>query len=197
METRREFEIVCEASNGREALRGCLDLQPDVAILDIAMPQLNGIEVATQACRGNHKLKIVFLTMHADETYLVRALRAGAQAYLLKESAADDLLPAMNAVLAGKCFFSPAISNALLADPVQKMRDWKVTDSLDLLSRRELEVLQLLAEGHTNKEIATLLNVSVSTIDTHRLHIMQKLNLRHFADLVLYAFRKGILSNAG
>jgi two-component system, NarL family, response regulator NreC len=199
LESEPGVEIVGEASDGREALRLCQTLRPDIAILDIAMPQLNGIEVTAQASKHDPKLKVIILSMYADETYIIRALIAGARSYLMKEATEDDLLPALRAVVAGKSFFSPGISKILLDDYVRQLQNRGLTDSWELLSNREREVLQLLAEGHTNKEVASLLNVGVSTIDTHRNRIMQKLNLRHFADLVLYAVRKGIISsgNAG
>ena len=195
LETEPGVEVVGEAADGREALRLCQTLKPDVAILDVAMPQLNGIDVTAQSVKVDPNLKVVILSMYADETYIVRALTAGARSYLLKEATEEDLLPALRAVIAGKSFFSPGISKILLEDYVRQLQRRGLKDSWDLLSSREREVLQLLAEGHTNKEIAGLLSVGVSTIDTHRNRIMQKLNLRHFADLVLYAVRKGIVSS--
>lgn len=195
LESEPGVEIVGEASDGREALRLCQTMNPDVAILDIAMPQLNGIEVTAQACKLDANLKVIILSMYADETYIVKALTAGARSYLMKEATEDDLIPALRAVVAGKSFFSPGISKILLDDYVRQLQNRGLTDSWELLSSREREVLQLLAEGRTNKEVASLLNVGVSTIDTHRNRIMQKLNLRHFADLVLYAVRKGIISS--
>lgn len=195
LESEPGVEIVGEASDGREALRLCQTLNPDVAIFDIAMPQLNGIEVTAQACKQNPNLKVIILSMYADESYIVRALTAGARSYLMKEATEDDLIPALRAVAAGKSSFSPGISKILLDDYVRHLQTRGLTDSWELLSAREREVLQLLAEGRTNKEVASLLNVGVSTIDTHRNRIMQKLNLRNFADLVLYAVRKGIISS--
>lgn len=194
LESEAGITVVGEASDGREALKLCQTLHPDIAILDIAMPLLNGIEVTAQACKQDPNLKVVILSMYADETYIVRALTAGARAYLMKEATEDDLLPALRAVTAGKSFFSPGISKILLDDYVRQLQQRGLTDSWELLSPREREVLQLLAEGRTNKEVAALLNVGVATIDTHRNKIMQKLGLRHFADLVLYAVRKGVIS---
>jgi DNA-binding NarL/FixJ family response regulator len=195
LETEPGIDVVGEAADGREALRMCQTLRPDVAILDIAMPQLNGIEVAAQACKHDPNLKVIVLSMYADETYIVRALTAGARSYLMKEATEEDLIPALRAVIAGKSFFSPGISKILLDDYVRQLQHRGLTDSWELLSTREREVLQLLAEGHTNKEVASMLNVGVSTIETHRNRIMQKLSLRNFADLVLYAVRKGIISS--
>ena len=194
LESAAGIEIVGEAADGRQALKLCESLHPDIAILDIAMPQLNGIEVTAQATRRNPALKVIILSMYADESYIVRALSAGAKSYLLKQATEDDLLPAVRAVSAGKSFFSPSISKMLLDDYLRHLRQRGLTDSWDLLTGREREVLQLLAEGNTNKEVASALNVSVSTIETHRNRIMEKLNLRNFAELVLYAVRKGVVS---
>ena len=195
LESEPGFEVVGEAADGREALRLCQTLHADIAILDIAMPQLNGIEVTAKAIKQNSNLKVIILSMYADEVYIVRALSAGARSYLLKEATEEDLLPAVRAVAAGKSFFSPGISRILLDDYVRQLQRRGLTDSWDLLSSREREVLQLLAEGHTNKAVASLLKVGVSTVETHRNRIMQKLHLRHFADLVLYAVRKGIVQS--
>jgi DNA-binding NarL/FixJ family response regulator len=194
LESAAGIEIVGEAADGREALKLCELLHPDIAILDIAMPQLNGIEVTAQATRRNPALKVIILSMYADESYIVRALSAGAKSYLLKQATEDDLLPAVRAVSAGKSFFSPSISKMLLDDYLRHLRQRGLTDSWDLLTGREREVLQLLAEGNTNKEVASALSVSVSTIETHRNRIMEKLSLRNFAELVLYAVRKGVVS---
>lgn len=188
------LEVIGEAADGREALRLCETLAPDVAIVDISMPQLNGIEVTAQAIRQRPELRVIILSMYADESYIIRALSAGARGYLLKEATEDDLLPAVRAVSAGKSFFSPAISRILLDDYVRQLQQRGISDSWDLLTAREREVLQLLAEGNTNKEVASILNVGVSTVETHRNHIMQKLNLRNFAELVLYAVRKGVIA---
>jgi DNA-binding NarL/FixJ family response regulator len=194
LESAAGMEIVGEAADGRQALKLCESLHPDIAILDIAMPQLNGIEVTAQATRRNPALKVIILSMYADESYIVRALSAGAKSYLLKQATEDDLLPAVRAVSAGKSFFSPSISKMLLDDYLRHLRQRGLTDSWDLLTGREREVLQLLAEGNTNKEVASALSVSVSTIETHRNRIMEKLSLRNFAELVLYAVRKGVVS---
>jgi len=195
LESESDMQIVGEASEGREALRMCETLQPDVAILDVAMPQLNGLEVAAQAVRHWPGLRVIILSMYADEAYIVRALLAGARGYLLKEATEDDLVPAVRAVHAGKSYFSPAISRVLAEDYVRQLQQRGQQDSWDLLTAREREVLQLLAEGKTNKEVAGILNIGVSTVDTHRNRIMQKLGLRNFAELVLYAVRKGIVSS--
>jgi DNA-binding NarL/FixJ family response regulator len=187
-------EVVGEAANGREALKAIESLKPDMAILDVAMPMLNGIEVTAQAMKAFPELKVIILSMYADEAYVVRALTAGARAYLLKEATEEDLLPAVRAVAGGRSFFSPAISAILLADYVRHLKQRGLEDSYDVLSDREKEVLQLLAEGRTNKEAAALLNLSLSTIETHRLKLMQKLGLHNTAEIVLYAVRKGIIA---
>lgn len=188
------LEVVGEAANGREALRLLETLRPEMAILDVAMPMLNGIEVATQAMKLWPELKVIMLSMYADEAYVVRALTAGARGYLLKEATEEDLLPAVRAVAAGRSFFSPAIASLLLADYVRHLKQRGLEDSYDVLSDREKEVLQLLAEGKTNKEAAGVLNLSLSTVETHRLKLMQKLGLHNTAEIVLYAVRKGIIA---
>jgi two-component system, NarL family, response regulator NreC len=194
LETESGLEIAGEAADGRTALRLCETLAPDIAILDIAMPQLNGIDVTALAVKQNPDLKVIILSMYADESYIARALSVGARAYLLKEATEDDLLPAVRAVAAGKSYFSPAISRTLLDDYVRQLRQRGLEDCWELLTGREREVLQLLAEGNTNKEVAAILGVGASTIETHRNRIMQKLNLQNFAELVLYAVRKGVIA---
>lgn len=187
-------EVVGEAANGREALKLIETLKPDMAILDVAMPMLNGIDVTAQAMKQFPNLKVIILSMYADESYVVRALTAGARAYLLKEATEEDLLPAVRAVGNGRSFFSPAISSILLADYVRHLKQRGLEDSYEILSDREKEVLQLLAEGKSNKEAASVLNLSLSTVETHRLKLMQKLGLHNTAEIVLYAVRKGIIA---
>ena len=187
-------QIVGEASDGAECLRLCEALGPDVAILDIAMPRLNGIEVTARAIKRDPRLKVIILSMYADEAYVVRALGAGARAYLLKEATEEDLLPAVRAVVAGRSFFSPAVSRLLLEDYVRQLKQRGLEDSYHLLTDREKEVLQLLAEGRSNKEVAAVLDVGVSTVETHRANLMQKLGLRNTAEVVLYAVRKGVIA---
>jgi DNA-binding NarL/FixJ family response regulator len=187
-------QVVGEAGDGREAVRLAAELEPDVVVIDIAMPLLNGIDATSQICRENPRIGVVILSMHADESYVLRALNAGARAYLLKESADDDLERAVKAVAAGKPFFSPAVAQAMLEDYVRLMREKGVQDSYDLLTEREREILQLLAEGKSNKEVAALLNLSPYTVESHRNNLMQKLNLHNTADIVLYAVRKAIIS---
>ena len=185
--------VVGEAEDGAQAVRLAEELNPDVVILDIAMPQLNGIEAASQIARKNKRTAIVMLSMYSDEEYLVRALNAGVRGYLLKDSAEPDLIRAVRAVAGGRTFFSPAITELLLDDYVARLQQRELPDSYELLTDREKQVLQLLAEGKTNKEVAVMLNLGLSTIETHRLNLMQKLNLHNTAELVLYAVKKKVL----
>ncbi len=193
LEEEAGIEIVGEARDGREALDLCETLRPDLAILDIAMPQLNGIEVASQALKQNPLLRVIMLSMYAHESYIIRALMAGAKGYLLKDAAEEDLLPAVRAVSQDRSFFSPAISKLLAEDYVRYLQQSGQEDSYRLLTDREKEILQLLAEGKSNKESASILNIGVSTVETHRGKMMQKLGLHNTAELVLYAVRKGIV----
>jgi two-component system response regulator NreC len=187
------LSVVAEAGDGLDAMRLCEEHRPDLLILDIAMPKLNGIEVAARAQKLDPRPGVIILSMHADESYIIRALSAGARAYLLKSATDEDLLPAVRAVAAGKPFFSPAVTAVLVEDYIRQLRTRGLSDSFDLLTDREKEVLQLLAEGRSNKEVATQLNVGLSTIETHRANLMQKLNLHNTAEIVLYAVRKGII----
>ena len=169
-------------------------LKPDVVVMDIGMPNLNGIEAAREIRKTLPDTQIVMLSMHSDEGYVLRALKAGAKAYLLKDSAEADLAQAIRAAAAGKSFFSPAVGKVLLEDYIRKLQRTGAEDSYELLSPREREILQLVAEGKSSKEIATLLNLSVYTVETHRAHVMQKLNVHGIPELILYAVRKGIIS---
>jgi two-component system response regulator NreC len=193
LENQPGFKVVGEAAEGREAVVLAEERQPDVAVLDIAMPILNGIEAARQICTKAPQTAVVFLSMHRDEAYLMKALRAGARAYLLKDSAEYDLINAVRAVTEGKAFFSPAISKMLADDYMRQMQELEVEDSYELLTTREREILQLLAEGKSNKEVAVMLELSLYTVETHRGNILQKLNLHSGAELVLYAIRKGVI----
>jgi DNA-binding NarL/FixJ family response regulator len=185
--------VVAEAADGLEALRLCEEHRPDILILDIGMPKLNGIDVAARAQKVERPPRVIILSMHADESYIMRALAAGARAYLLKDATDEDLLPAVRAVESGRPFFSPAVTAVLVQDYVRSLQARNLTDSYGLLTDREKEVLQLLAEGRSNKEVASLLNVAVSTVETHRSSLMQKLDLHNTAEIVLYAVRKGII----
>ena len=185
--------VVAEAADGLEAVRFIDEHQPDVVILDIGMPKLNGIEVAARVQKLPSPPHVIILSMHADESYIIRALAAGARAYLLKDATDEDLIPAVRAVAGGKPFFSPAVTAVLVEDYVRRLQSKGLTDSYELLTDREKEVLQLLAEGRSNKEVATLLDVGLSTVETHRSNLMQKLNLHNTAEIVLYAVRKGLI----
>ena len=189
-----DLSVVGEADDGRQAVELAKSLKPNVVVMDIGMPNLNGIEAARQIGEMDPGAAVVMLSMHSDESYVLRALSAGARAYLLKDSATTDLVQAIHAVAEGKSFFSPAVSKVLLQDYMRKLRRSGAEDSYDLLSPRERGVLQLVAEGKSNKEVASLLNLSVYTVETHRAKIMQKLNLKGVPELILYAVRKGIIS---
>jgi DNA-binding NarL/FixJ family response regulator len=194
LEQNSAFEVIGEASEGREAVRMAEELLPDVVIMDIAMPNLNGIQATAQLVKKNPQIGVIILSMHSDETYLTRTLAAGAKGYLLKENADADLYEAVKTVAGGKPFFSPAIANTLLEDYMRQLQQRGLQDSYDLLTDREKEILQLLAEGRSNKEAASLLNLSTNTVETHRTRIMQKLGLHSSAEIVLYAVRKRIIS---
>ncbi len=193
LEKEADWKVVAEAGDGREAVEMVAKYHPSVAILDIGMPQLNGIEATRRIAEREPRTQVVILSMHSDEGYVLRALKAGARAYILKNSAEADLIRAVQSVAEGKSFFSPAISKLLLEDYVRQIREKEVEDSYDLLTPREREVLQLLAEGKSNKEVAAILDLSAHTVDTHRGNILQKLNLHGIPELILYAVRKGII----
>jgi DNA-binding NarL/FixJ family response regulator len=188
------FQVVAEAADGIQTVELVESQRPHVAVLDIAMPNLNGIEAARQICVKFPQTAIVILSMHSDESYVLRALKAGARAYLLKDSAETDLINAIHAVTDGKAYFSPVISKMMVEDYLRRMRERDVDDSYELLTAREREVLQMLAEGKSNKDIANLLQLSVYTVETHRSNILEKLNLHSMPELILYAVRKGVIS---
>jgi two-component system, NarL family, response regulator NreC len=193
VEEREGWQVVAEAGDGREAVRIALELQPDIAVLDIGMPLLNGIEAARQIVRRAPCVHVLILSMHANEAYVIQAVQAGAKGYLLKDSADTDLIQGICAITQGKSFFSPAVSKVLLDDYVRQLARRGITDRYETLSEREREVFQLIAEGRSNKEIAELLFVSTSTVETHRAHIMEKLDLHSAAEIVLYAVRRGVI----
>jgi two-component system response regulator NreC len=194
LEREADLTVVGEASDGREAVALAKALKPEVVVMDIGMPNLNGIEAAHKMTQENPALAIVIVSMHSDESYVLRALKAGARGYLLKDSAEADLIKAVHVVAGGKSFFSPAVSKMLLDDYVRKLKRSGTEDAYDLLTPREREILQLIAEGKSNKDIANLLNLSVYTVESHRSNLMEKLNLRGLPELILYAVRKGIIA---
>jgi two-component system, NarL family, response regulator NreC len=194
LERQPDMEIVGEAADGREAVKMAEETRPDVVIIDIGMPLLNGIEATVQMVKRNPALGVIILSVHSDEDYLLSALNAGAKGYLLKDSAEVDLVRAIQAVHKGTPFFSPEIAKTMLEDYMRFLQQRDLQDSYDILTDREKEVLQLLAEGKSNKEAAAILNVSVYTVDSHRTHLMQKLNLHNTAEIVLYAVRKKIIA---
>src|SRR5215471_14575403 len=194
LESQPGFSVVAEAADGRAAVSMAERELPDVVVMDVAMPTLNGIEAARQITARLPQVAVVFLSMHSDEAYVLKALKAGARAYLLKDSAEHDLVNAVKAVSEGKAFFSPAISKMLVEDYMRQIQERHVEDSYELLTTRERELLQLLAEGKNNKEVAGLLNLSPYTVETHRANIFQKLNLHSGAELILYAIRKGVIT---
>jgi len=194
LEAEPGWDVVGEASDGREAGRLALELKPDLIVVDLAMPQLSGVDAIQQIVRRLPSARVLVLSMHADEVYVTRALKAGAHGYLLKDSAGDDLFRAVTALSQHKSFFSPAVSRIMLDDYLRQNAERGITDRYETLSEREREVFQLIAEGKVNKEIAALLHLSPSTIETHRARIMEKLDVHSAVEIVLYAVRKGIIS---
>jgi two-component system response regulator NreC len=187
------YRVTAEAADGREAVRLATEHAPQIVVMDIAMPLLNGIEATRQIVSENARTAVIVLSMHNDVSYVVRALKAGTKAFVLKESAEGELLMALDAVASGRTYFSTKVRALLATGPALRMREEGLPDSLDLLTGREREVLQLVGEGKANKEIAALLHVSVTTVETHRANILQKLDLHSTADLILYAVRNGIV----
>jgi DNA-binding NarL/FixJ family response regulator len=191
LEEQPGWDVVGEAGEGRQAVQQAVDLSPDVAVMDVAMPLLNGVEATRQIARKAPRVKVLILSMHADEAYVAQIMKAGAAGYLLKDSADVDLIEAVTAVSQGRSFFSPAVARLM------PERHWlpghEPVDRFETLSEREREIFQLVAEGRSNKEIAALLFISVSTVETHRARIMEKLDIHSAAEIVLYAVRRGIV----
>jgi DNA-binding NarL/FixJ family response regulator len=194
LEREGEFQVIAEAANGYEAIDLAALHKPDVILLDVGMPRLNGPDAAMSISQKVPTARIVMVSMHSDEAYVLRALKAGARGYLLKASPEADVLAAVRAVAAGNAYFSPSITKLLVEEYVVEARRRGVEDSYDLLSVREKEILQLLASGKSNRDIADLLCISISTVETHRNNIFQKLHLHNLAELILYAVRKGLIS---
>jgi DNA-binding NarL/FixJ family response regulator len=189
-----EFQVIAEAANGYEAIDLAVLHKPDVILLDVGMPRLSGPDAAQSIAQKVPGARIVMVSMHSDEAYVLRALKAGARGYLLKASPEADVLAAVRAVAGGNAYFSPSITKLLVEDYVLELRRRGAEDSYDLLSTREKEILQLLASGKNNRDITELLHVSLSTVETHRNNIFQKLHLHNLAELILYAVRKGLIS---
>jgi two-component system, NarL family, response regulator NreC len=194
LERESEFQVVGEASDGYEAIDLATHLKPDVAMLDVGMPRLNGIDAAQHISGRMACVRIILVSMHSDESYVLRALKSGARGYLLKASPEADVLTAVRAVAAGNAYFSPKITKLLVEEYVNEVRRRGVEDSYDLLSIREKEILQLLVAGKTNREISDMLHISVSTVETHRTNIFQKLGVHNLPELILYAVRKGLVA---
>ena len=188
LEAQSDMQIVAEAGNGREAVELAEKLHPDVVVMDVAMPELNGIEATRRLASSSPHTRVLALSMHKDSVYVREILRAGARGYLLKDSIDSDLINAVRAVSRGDGYISPGVSDAVLSDYRRH-----VTDPLDLLTSREREVLQMIADGKTNKEIAAALNLSIYTVDAHRGKIMEKLNLHSTGELVRFALRHGLI----
>jgi two-component system response regulator NreC len=194
LEERPDWEVVAEVGDGREAVREALAHKPDVAIIDISMPLLNGIDATQQIVKRVPETRVLLLSMHSDEAYVTRALQAGAAGYLLKDSAGKDLIKGVAAVAAGQSYFSPGIARLMLDDYVKRVAGSGVADRYETLSAREREIFQLIAEARTNKEVAQLLEISPATVETHRARILQKLDIHNTAELVLYAVRRGVIA---
>jgi DNA-binding NarL/FixJ family response regulator len=188
LEAQSDMEVVGEVSNGREAVEVATEVQPDIVVMDVTMPELNGIEATRRIATAAPRTRVLALSMHKDSVYVREILRAGARGYLLKDSGEGDLLSAVRAVAKGEGYLSPAISDAVLSDYRKH-----VTNPIDLLTSREREVLQLIAEGKTNKDIAVALSLSVYTVEAHRGRIMEKLNLHSTGELVRFAVRNGVI----
>lgn len=194
LEKQSDMAVVAEAADGRDSVRLAEEQSPDVVVMDIAMPNMNGIEATRRIISTNPRVAVVILSMHQDESYVLRSLKAGAKGYLLKDSLRSDVIDAIRQVAQGRSFLTKKVSRILQEDYIRELEQRGLDDSYDLLTEREREILQLVAEGRTNKEVANLLNVSITTVETHRTHILQKLGLHSVPELILYAVRKGIIS---
>ena len=194
LEKQSDMEVVAEAADGREAVQMVDEHLPDVVVMDVGMPTLNGIDATRRIVAAHPQISVVILSMHQDESYVLRSMRAGAKGYLLKDSLRSDVLDAIRAVSQGRSYLTRKISRMMQEDYIREMEQRGLEDSYDLLTDRERDVLQLAAEGKPNKEIAGALNISLTTVETHRTHILQKLGLHSVPELILYAVRKGIIA---
>jgi two-component system, NarL family, response regulator NreC len=194
LESNSEIDIVAEAGSGIEAVEAARRYRPEIAIVDVAMKELNGIEATAQILKHSPETVVLILSMYSDERYIVRAVKAGARAYVLKNSAGEELIQAIRAVQKGQAFFGPAVAR-IFQDGASRLPDsCEVNDRFDSLTDRELQVYQLLAEGNSNKDIANRLSLSLHTVETHRWHIMEKMGLHSIAELVLSAVRRGLVT---
>ena len=193
LESQPDMEVIGEAADGREALEKTRELHPDVVLMDIGMPEMNGLEATRQIKRSLPETQILALTVHEQGDYLFRMLEAGASGYVLKGAPSSDLLAALRAASRGEVHLHPSLTTRLVGDYVRRLKRGEATDSYDRLTEREKDVLMLLAEGLTNQQIATRLVISASTVETHRIHIMEKLGLRNRTDLIKYAIRHGLI----
>jgi DNA-binding NarL/FixJ family response regulator len=193
IEKELDIEVMAEADNGRTAVRIALELTPDVVIMDIAMPDLNGIEATRQIIAAMPTIKVIALSMHAEKRYVMEMLKAGASGYILKDNAYEELARAIRTALNNRTYLSPQVAEIVIGDYVQLAQSANGS-AFSLLSSREREVLQLLAEGSSTAQIADRLCISVKTVETYRQHIMEKLNMRSIAELTKYAIREGLTS---
>ena len=194
LESQPDFEVVAEAGSGLEAIDMAKEHQPDVAIVDIAMKELNGIEATAQLLRHTPRTAVLILSMYGDERYVLRAVRAGARGYILKDTLEEGLVQAIHALAAGQPYFSPSVAKIFHEAHALDLQEKRIDDRYELLTDRERQLYHLLAEGHSNKEIASRLGLSLHTVETHRGNILQKLNLHSGAELILYAVRKGVIA---
>jgi DNA-binding NarL/FixJ family response regulator len=194
LESHADFDIVAESSSGIEAVEAARQQKPDVAIVDVGMRELNGIEATSQIIKHSPHTAVLILSMYSDERYVLRAVKAGARGYVLKNSAGDELIQAINAVHRGMAFFSPAVAEIFQSGFARLKDSHEINDRFELLTDRERQIYQLLAEGNSNKDIANRLNLSLHTVETHRWRIMEKLDLHSTAELVLSAVRRGMVT---
>jgi two-component system, NarL family, response regulator NreC len=190
-----DMEVIGEAQDGKQAINATVHLQPDIVLMDITMPDMNGIEATRQIKRVAPEVKVLVLTMHENDEYVFQALRAGASGYILKEAADTELITALHVLRSGQFYLSPSAQSVIVGDYLQRVHTGEEKDSYNNLTEREKEILKLVAEGYTNNQIAERLVISPKTVDTHRTHVMDKLNLHSRAELVKYAMRRGLLED--